>query len=44
MEINVLGKGLGFMPTPLFINEADLKRDLNILPEKLCVNSISEMM
>ena len=27
LEIEVLGKGLGFSPTPSFINEADLKRD-----------------
>ena len=27
MEREVLGKGLGFSPTPSFINEADLKRD-----------------
>ena len=28
-EINVLEKGLGFSPTPSFINEADLQRDFN---------------
>ena len=27
LEISVLGKGLGFSPTPTFINEADLRRD-----------------
>ena len=27
LEIEVLGKGLGFSPTPSLINEADLKRD-----------------
>ena len=28
-EIKVLEKGLGFSPTPLFINKADLQRDLD---------------
>ena len=28
-DINVLEKGLGFSPTPSFINEADLRRDFN---------------
>ena len=27
LEISVLGKGLGFSPTPTFINEVDLRRD-----------------
>ena len=34
-EINVLGKGLGFTPTPLFINESDLKRDFKDFAEKM---------
>ena len=28
LEIEVLGKGLGFSPKPSFVNEADLKRDI----------------
>ena len=28
-EINVLEKGLGFSPTPSFINKADLRREFN---------------
>ena len=27
LEISVLGKGLGFSPTPTFMSEADLRRD-----------------
>ena len=33
-EINVLEKGLGFSPTPSFINEADLRRDFNEFSRK----------
>ena len=29
LEISVLGKGLGFSPTPTFINEVDLRRDFS---------------
>ena len=34
-EINVLEKGLGFSPTPSFINEADLRRDFNEFSRKM---------
>ena len=34
LEINVLGKGLGFSPTPTFIKEANFKSDFVILQEK----------
>ena len=34
-EINVLEKGLGFSPTPSFINEADLRRDFNESSRKM---------
>ena len=27
LEVSFLGKGLGFSPTPTFINESDLRRD-----------------
>ena len=33
-EINMLEKGLGFSPTPSFINEADLRRDFNEFSRK----------
>ena len=32
--ISVLEKGLGFVPTPSHINEADLQRDLRSFLEK----------
>ena len=35
LEIEVLGKGLGFSPTPSFINEADLKRDFTNFSRKM---------
>ena len=35
LEIEVLGKGLGFSPTPSFINEADLKRDFADISRKM---------
>ena len=35
MEIEVLCKGLGFSPTPSFINEADLKRDFADFSRKM---------
>ena len=35
LEISVLGKGLGFSPTPTFTNEADLRRDFVDFPRKL---------
>ena len=34
-EINVLGKGLGFTPTPSFINESDFKRDFEDFARKM---------
>ena len=34
-EINVLEKGLGFSPTPSFINEADLRRGFNEFSRKM---------
>ena len=34
-EINVLETGLGFSPTPYFINEADLRRDFNEFSRKM---------
>ena len=34
-EINVLEKGLGFSPTPSFINKADLRRDFNKFSRKM---------
>ena len=34
-EINVLEKGLGFSPTPSFINKADLRRDLSEFSRKM---------
>ena len=34
LEIEVLGKGLGFSPTSSFINEADLKRDFTNFSRK----------
>ena len=35
LEISVLGKGLGFSPTPTFINEADLRRDFADFARKM---------
>ena len=35
LEIEVLGKGLGFSPTPSFINEGDLKRDFADFSRKM---------
>ena len=35
LEISVLGKGLGFSPTPTFINEADLRRDFAEFARKM---------
>ena len=35
LEISILGKGLGFSPTPTFINEADLRRDFADFPRKM---------
>ena len=35
LEISVLGKILGFSPTPTFINEADLRRDLANFARKM---------
>ena len=34
-EIKVLEKGLGFSPTPSFINEADLQRDFDDFARKM---------
>ena len=34
-EISVLEKGLGFVPTPNMINEADLRRDFNEFSRKM---------
>ena len=34
-EIKFLGKWLGFMPTPLFINESDFKRDSENFARKM---------
>ena len=34
-EINLLGKGLGFCPTPSFIKEADFRRDFNEFSRKM---------
>ena len=34
-EIKVLEKGLGFSPTPSFINEADLQRDFDDFAKKM---------
>ena len=34
-EINVLEKGLGFSPTPSFINETDLRRDFKEFSRKM---------
>ena len=34
-EIKVLEKGLGFSPTPSFINEADLQRDFDDFARKV---------
>ena len=42
-EINMLEKGLGFSPTPSFINEADLRRDLRNSVERRNVNGILGM-
>ena len=33
-EISILEKGLGFLPTPNMINEADLRRDFNMFSRK----------
>ena len=35
MEISVLQKGLGFVPTPNMINESDLRRDFNEFSRKM---------
>ena len=35
MEIKVLGKGLGYVPTPSFINEADLRSDFDEFCRKM---------
>ena len=35
LEISVLGKGLGFPPTPTFINEADLRTDFADFARKM---------
>ena len=35
LEISVLGKGLGFSPTPTFINEEDLRRDFAEFARKM---------
>ena len=35
LEISVLGKGLGFSPTPTSINEADLRRDFAEFARKM---------
>ena len=35
LEISVLRKGLGFSPTPTFINEADLRRDFAEFARKM---------
>ena len=35
LEISVFGKTLGVSPTPTFINEADLRRDLANFPRKV---------
>ena len=34
-EIKVLEKGIGFSPTPSFINEADLQRDFDDFARKM---------
>ena len=34
-ENNVLEKSFGFSPTPSFINETDLRRDLNEFSKKM---------
>ena len=34
-EINVLEKGFGFSPTPSFINETDLRRDINEFSKRM---------
>ena len=34
-EINVLEKGLGFSPTPSFVNKADLRREFNEFSRKM---------
>ena len=44
LEIEVLGKGLGFSPTPSFINEADLKRDFANFSRKMRCSGISELI
>ena len=35
LEISVLGKGLDFSPTLMFINEADLRRDFADFARKM---------
>ena len=35
LEISVLGKGLGFLPTPTFINEADLRKNFADFSRKM---------
>ena len=35
LEISVLGKGLGFLPTPTFINEADLRKNFADFTRKM---------
>ena len=35
LEISVLGKGLGFLPTPTFINEADLRKNFADFARKM---------
>ena len=35
LEISVLGKGLGFSPTPTFINKADLRREFADFTRKM---------
>ena len=35
LEISVLGKGLGFLPTPTFINKADLRRNFADFARKM---------
>ena len=43
LEISVLRKGLGFSPTPTFINEADLRRDFANLLGRCNVSGSFEM-